>query len=548
MKVRALDKMIVKGIISPFIVTFFIALFILTMQFLWVWIDELVGKGVGVLIILELLFYLLLSFFPMAFPIAILLSSVMLMGGYAERYELSSMTSAGIPLLRIMRPLIVFAIFTAGLSFIFSNYLWPIANLKYRSRLIDIRNQKPTLSIQKGVFNHDFSGIVMRVGDKKEDDRTVSDVMLYDNQTQLDKINLLVARSGEMYTDNTDGAFVMNLRDGHQYQELVPGSSAQEAKYPFVRTNFKTFSKRFDLSQFDFNRTDESLYKTHQAMLSVRQLTHASDSIQNRISDSESELLKQLKFSLKPRFTSVIPIDEELRREAMSIQKVRTDTTSVTSSRGLNQFRRQIALQHGEDTSVVAKIQAEREANSIQSFFQMPAPSNPIIFKDLLIERLKDPVVNQGLGLLKSASNNVQLQARLYESDYLAKQKHLYEMNLKFAWAMMCVVFLFIGAPMGAIVRKGGFGYPLLVAIIFYMVFQILTTSMKKSVDSMVISGGFAPWVPVIVMAIIGSLLTRSAGLDNMINLDRFTSRLNALFLQISAWYDRKTVGLMKRK
>ena len=203
--------MIIRGFIPPFIVTFFIALFVLTMQFLWVWVDELVGKGVGVLIILELLFYLLLSFFPIAFPIAVLLSSVMLMGGYAERYELSSMTSAGISLMRIMRPLVIMASLIGVLSFACSNFLWPVANLKYRSRLLDIKNQRPTLSIQKGVFNHDFTGFVIKVTDKAKDDRNVSGIMIYDNQKQLDKLYLITAKKGEMYTEAAEGLFVIKM-------------------------------------------------------------------------------------------------------------------------------------------------------------------------------------------------------------------------------------------------------------------------------------------------------------------------------------------------
>lgn len=547
-RLKTLDRMILKGIIPPFIVTFFIALFILTMQFLWVWIDDLVGKGVGILIILELLFYLLLSFFPIAFPIAILLSSVMLIGGYAERYELSSMTSAGIPLLRVMRPLILFATFTGCLSFVFSNYLWPVANLKYRSRLIDIRNQKPTLSVQKGIFNRDFNGIVMRVRDKEEDDRTVSDIMLYDNQTQLDKINLVVAKSGEMYSDKKDGVFVMELKDGHQYQELLPNTNSAASPYPFVRTNFKTLSKKFDLSQFDFNRTDENLYKTHQAMLSVRQLSHAADSIQRILERNKEDMMDRVNSTFKiSNFSSVNSIDQRNLVIRNSIKNV--DINPSQQLTGLDKFKRNIISKSLTDSNKLETSTASTARKvDIQYLLDRPKQEKVKSFKDMLNARFQYPAANKALSQSRIAASSVELQTGIYESEYKNEQKNWYELNLKLAWASMCLVFLFIGAPMGAIVRKGGFGYPLLVAIIFYMIYQILVTSMKKSVDSLVIPGAVAPWVPVSVMVVIGFLLTRSAMLDNMINLDTFTKVIGNGFNKFMSWLDSLAARLSRSK
>lgn len=525
--------MMLMGMVPPFIATFFIALFILTMQFLWVYIDELVGKGVGMLIILELLFYLLLSFFPLAFPIAILLSSVMVVGGYAERYELSSITSAGIPLSRAMRSLILFAIGIGVLSFVFSNYLVPIANLKYKSRLIDIRNQRPTLSIQQGVFNYDFPGVVMRIGKKAPDDKKVSDVMIYENRTQNEKINLLIAPNGEMYTDNARNLFILNLDNGSQYQQLNSGQSAGQGKYPFVRTNFKTYSKQLDLSQFDFNRSDESLYKTHQSMLSVRQLHVAADSIHQRILLGNKDMLNRIMEPLQRKISVIRDESIELRRK----ERINKELRQIEADRemtGLESFHKARLQNIGKKQDAPVVNDQKNDAYLpgsvlISTILKKPAPSNTSYFTDILQSRFIGPVTMNATRDLRSSSNTIILQSGLYESDYKAEQKHYYELHLKFAYALMCIVFLFVGAPMGAIVRKGGFGYPLLVAIIFYMIFQILATSMKKSVDSLVITGSMAAWVPVIVLAIIGILLTRSAMLDKMINLDRIMATLQKI-------------------
>ncbi len=186
---------------------------------IWVYIDDIIGKGAGLLILMEILVYLSMSLIPMALPIAILISSVMVMGNLAERYELSSFKSAGVPLLRIMAPLMVVAGIVAAFSFYCSNYLIPVANLKFKSRLYDIRRQKPTLSLEQGVFNYDFKNYVIHIGDKGEDNKTISDVIIYDHQPiNKDRPTLITAKTGEMYTTPDEKFFVMNLFNGTQYQ------------------------------------------------------------------------------------------------------------------------------------------------------------------------------------------------------------------------------------------------------------------------------------------------------------------------------------------
>lgn len=541
---KTIDKMIVKGFIPPFIVTFFIALFVLTMQFLWVWVDELVGKGVGVLIILELLFYLLLSFFPIAFPIAVLLSSVMLMGGYAERYELSSMTSAGISLLRIMRPLIIIAVGIGILSFACSNYLWPVANLKYRSRLLDIKNQRPTLSIQKGVFNHDFNGYVIKVEDKEKDDRTVSGVMIYDNQKQLDKLNLLTARTGEMYSDMAEGLFIMKMYDGHQYQEAT-GQDGSKSEYPFIRTNFKEYTKVFDMSQFDFNQTDENLYKTHQTMLNIKQLGSAVDSIDLRLKNATTVMMSSIVTTIKPKYSTtssgVISGQQSVDRY---FPEKDTMLEGLNKARILERIRKnrgnQKEINEKEKISIQPTPQIKKDTVSDGLLKTKTVQAgNPFI--NQIKDQYKLATLSYAVSLAKSSQSTAELQSNIYGAEYESRIRHIFEMNVKFAFGVICIVFLFIGAPMGAIVRKGGFGYPLLVAILFYMVYQVLFTAMKKSADSQVVAAWVAPWIPVLVMGGVGFLLTRRAMSDSNLNLDNVTKIFVNIFNKISEGYYQLT-------
>ncbi|MBP6828858.1 MAG: LptF/LptG family permease, partial [Saprospiraceae bacterium] len=217
---KKIDKLLITSFIGPFAVSFGIALFVLIMQFLWLYIDEIAGKGVSIFIMLELIGYLSISTFPMALPIAILIASVMVMGNLAERYELSSLKSAGVPLIRIMRGLILCAAGTGFFSYLCSDFIIPIANLEFKSRLTDIRRQKPALALEKGVFNEDFRQFVIRIGDKAPDGETISNVMIED-QSNAGKVKFakIMADSGQMYTTDNRRYFVMNLFKGTQYQE-----------------------------------------------------------------------------------------------------------------------------------------------------------------------------------------------------------------------------------------------------------------------------------------------------------------------------------------
>ncbi|HNM28009.1 MAG TPA: LptF/LptG family permease, partial [Saprospiraceae bacterium] len=184
---KKIDQLLFRSFLGPFAVAFGIALFVLVMQFLWLYIDEIAGKGVSILVLFELIGYLSISTFPMALPIAVLISSVMVLGNLAERYELSSMKSAGVSLLRVMRALIICAAAIAFFSYACSDFIIPISNLKFKSRLYDIRRQKPALTLEKGIFNEDFRQFVIRIGDKERDGETIKNVMIED-QSNIQKL------------------------------------------------------------------------------------------------------------------------------------------------------------------------------------------------------------------------------------------------------------------------------------------------------------------------------------------------------------------------
>ncbi|MBK8492383.1 MAG: LptF/LptG family permease [Saprospirales bacterium] len=480
-QIKKIDRLLIQGFIPPFIVTFFIALFVLVMQTLWLYIDEIAGKGVGFFLMMELLGYLSVSMIPLALPIAILISSVMVLGNLAERYELSSMKSAGVPLWRIMLPLMVLDFGIATGSFYVANNLIPISNLKFRSRLYDIRKQKPTLNLEEGIFNDDFEGFAIRIGNKGKDQRTIEDVLIINHSGEFEgRVMEIAAKSGEMYVTEDERYFVMQLYDGWQYQEL----DGKEDSYPFLRTHFEEWQKVFDLSEFQINRTDERLFKSHQSMLTVGQLLVAIDSIDLTIEDK----MQSIRTNGERYFYFLQP----------------ADSTVVDSLKAKPR-----PFQRGPAPIDQASLDCLDTLSSIMYTFP---------------EKRREEIFSRADTYARSVQGQVQSAAKSIQRKRESRVNHYFEMHSKFSFAVSCVIFLFIGAPMGAIVRKGGFGYPMIISILFFMAFIVLNIFSKNIAERFVIPPVQAAWLPAAVFFPMGLILTYLAMNDyhQTIDLSRF--------------------------
>jgi len=493
-KIKRLDKLMITSFIPPFVLATFIALFVLIMQTLWLYIDDILGKGANLFIVIEFLFYLSMSLVPLALPIGILLASVMLFGNLGEHYELSSMKSAGISLFRIMLPLIFLCGGISFFSYTCNEYLIPLSNLKFKSRLYDLRKSRPTLNLEEGVFNEDFNGYVIHIGKKGEDGREISDVLIYDHQNtdSKGKTNIIRAKEGEMYASDDNNFFIMKLRNGNMYQEMKKGG--EEGSHPFMRSQFGTWTKIFDLRQFSMNRTDEDLFKSNQSMKNSSQLGADIDSMRLKLATLEANTYNQL-----------IEIANEKPAEESSSQIISDTTTKdekeirEMEERKLKaeKLRKRLSLENKLDFSNYRMN--EFSEDSIQFLYQTFQKDKQIG----LINKTKSKVqlARQRASSHKSASKNI--------GEKLIK--HIYELNVKFSFALVCLVFLFIGAPMGAIVRKGGFGYPMLISIVFFILFILMTIFCKKLAESQALSAVVAAWVPVLALAPIGAMLTYQA-------------------------------------
>ena len=247
------------------------------MQFLWKYIDDLVGKGLDLITISKLLFYAAARFVPLALPISVLLSSIMTFGNIAERNELNAIKSAGISLKKCMKPLFVFVIIIATTSFLFSNYFMTYANLKAGSLLYDIRKQKPALNIKEGIFYNELSGYSIKIDKKLENGTDLEGIMIYDHTSEEGNDKVIIAEKGKMYLSENEKYLIISLENGHSYHEM--NINKKNEKRPLQRSKFKKDILRFDMSDFGMKRTSEELYRNHYAMMNNSQLITAIDSI-----------------------------------------------------------------------------------------------------------------------------------------------------------------------------------------------------------------------------------------------------------------------------
>lgn len=274
---KKLDKLIVKAFIGPFIACFFVTLLVLVMQFFWLYIDDFVGKGLGPEIILEFIWYKCATLVPLALPLAVLLSSLMTFGNLGESYELVAIKSAGISLLRFMRPLFIVTLLICSVAFLFSNNIMPVAELKSRTMLSDIYYAKPAFNIKEGTFYSATSDFAIKIG-KKENDSVIHDVIIYEKGSSLQD-NFVIAQSAIMSITDNKRFLQLKLRNGWRYQEQ--GERGMPVT-DYIRLGFTEYKKQFDLSSLGLKRTADSVYRNNQRMLSMRQLEKAIDSFERQ--------------------------------------------------------------------------------------------------------------------------------------------------------------------------------------------------------------------------------------------------------------------------
>jgi lipopolysaccharide export system permease protein len=421
------------------------------MQFVWLYIDDLAGKGLSAWVIAQLMFYFSASIIPMALPLSILLASIMTFGNLGETYELVAAKAAGVSIWRMFMPLIYVMLFLGVFGFFTSNVLIPEANLKKGSLLYDIKQQKPTILIQDGVFFNGIEGISMRVGKRDPDTDELSDIVIYDQRQGGSKPVIITAEKGKMVMGHDKRYLFFTLYNGARYEEMDK-QQGYDRTYPHTTFSFKEEEIVFDLQAFKFSRTDESLFKNHHQMLNVVQLSRGYDSLGGVITQKN----EALRTSLNAYF-----------HFADSNQKT-IAATNIPDS----------------------------------------------IFTHLM-KFNQQSVVTAALNNARSAKGYIEYSVSDVSDTERTRIKYDIEWHRKFTLSVACIIMFFIGAPFGAIVRKGGFGMPVVISVVFYIIYHIISITGEKMVKTVSISAPMGMWLAVMILAPVGMVLTYLASTDS---------------------------------
>ena len=444
------------------------------MQFIWKYIDELVGKGLDWAIVTELLVYAAFGLIPLAFPLAMLLASIMTFGNLAENYELVAMKASGISLFRIMRPLVVVAILMTSIAFYFSNSILPKTNLKFYSLMLSVRQQKPEMVIKEGVFSNDMNNYSIKVEHKGKNNNMLYDVMIYDHSDNLGNVSVSVSDSGKMELTKDKKFMSVTLYNGKSYTDGPENRQSQVKKFPFRRETFTKEVINISMKEFEFNRVDDKRYAGASKMLNVSQLTSQGDSVFRAY---KGRLWRYL-----VTFTYIRDINLQLNWLGNPIDSLRINPKIKPDS--IVDF----------DTQIAAMSTFEKEA------------------------------------LYQSTINNVRVNSQLISQQLdemygrkKALNSYAMEWHRKFTLSFACLIFFFIGAPLGAIIRKGGLGMPVVVSILMFIAYYILMITGEKFAreDAWSMIGGM--WLASFVFLPLGIWLTYKAATDSgVMNMESY--------------------------
>jgi len=456
---------ILKSFLGPMVLTFFIALFILLMQFLWKYVDDMVGKGFEWYILFKLMFFASATFVPLALPLAVLLASLMTFGNLGEHYELVAIKAAGISFRKAMMPLAIFIVLLSGFAFYFSNNILPIANLKYGVLLFDIREKKPALNINEGIFYSELQGYVIRIGKKDPNGTDISNVMIFDHTEDMGNINATLAENGKMEMTPDKKTLIFTLYNGYNYYEPVANRNRSSNK-PLQRTEFEEETRRIDLSELNMIKSKEDLFKDNYQMLNLSQLKVAIDTL----------------------------IAQKVRREMIM---------TGYFAQNFNYFNR-------TDTTAYDPANAPRP------------------LEDDFISNFAKPEQTTIIDMALNNARSMFQQTGYYGKEMNIKReiiaRHEIEWYRKFTLSFACLVLFFIGAPLGAIIRKGGLGLPVVFSTLFFIIFHVISMTGEKFAREGILRASEGMWLPSVIFLPVGILLTYTASSDsNILSLDWWT-------------------------
>lgn len=464
LRIKKLDIFVLKSFLLLFAGTFFICLFIFMMQFLWRYVDELVGKGLEIKVLAQFFFLSALTLIPLSLPLAILLAALMTFGNFGERYELLSMKAAGIPLLRIMQPVILFCVLLGLTSFFFQNVVGPKAQKELWTLIVSMKQKSPEVDIPEGVFYSDIDGYNIYVKQKDRETGILKDVLIYNFSDGFENAHIIWAAEGKLELTADKQHLYLHLYNGEQFENLK-SQAGLSRNVPYRR---ETFREKHTLIQFDtqFNMVDGNFLNRRSDIKNMNEITHAIDSL-TAYADSlgrsmHSDIMQSTyKAPILSKSDSV-----KIQEEKLSVINIDSVFNTLTSAEKLKTLST-----------------CENRLSSLSSDWSMKSY------------------------LTKETDANI----RGHRSDW----------HKKTTLSLACIIFFFIGAPLGAIIRKGGLGMPVVLSVLIFILYYIIdsgATRVAKSGEMNIILG---TWMSTLVLAPLGGFLTYKSNKDSVVfNID----------------------------
>jgi lipopolysaccharide export system permease protein len=448
------------------------------MQFLWKYIDDLVGKGLEWKVIAELLFYATANLVPMALPLSTLLAALMTMGNLGENNELLAMKSAGISLPRIMSPLVFITILISISAFFFSNNVLPYTNLKITTLLYSVKQQKPELAIRDGVFTPINDVYSIKIGERNPKTSLMHRIMIYDHSKNEGNVIITYADSGYIKVTSDEKRLIATLYSGNTYEERQEKPAARKSNnriYPSTKQNFQEQIITFELQGRGLQKTDEDLFKSSAQTMNLHQLEIVKDSLNRQLHSREKSFQKGLLTNFKQKSRSKAP-------EVIQ-------TNQIFHLSGDSLFSSLPALEQQKVIDV-----ALANVRSIKGY----------------ISSTGDELFSKG--------------------KYIAR--HKIEWNRKFSLSFACFVFFFIGAPLGAIIRKGGLGLPVVISVLFFVLYYVITITGEKFARELFWQPAAGMWLSSFILLPLGAFLSYKASTDSVImNSDFYIETLKKAVL-----------------
>ncbi len=505
---KQLDKLLLKLFIGPFLITFIISVFILIMQFLWLYIDDLLGKGVAFSLVLELILYWSSVILPLALPLTILLSSIMTFGNMGEHFELTSVKSAGISLQRFSRPLMIGIVLLAIGLYFFQNYVAPQFNLNAIALLHDIRQKKPSFDLRPNVFFNELEGYSIRISDKNDKDE-LFDVMIYDHTDRRGINKFIYAKKGIMKFAKDENRLIFELHDGYRTEE----SGYQKWEdYENRWASFEKWELSFDQSQFDLKRIDKEAFENNPMLMNSHQLKHYIRKCDTNTQIAQTSLLKEMN-----RQISAERVMFNVTPTYRSAEKGGQESLHRLTQVNLDRFEN---IQRAEDP--------EKEDPSVLHPLEHTDYSP---FVQNLAKGDLSYITNKTKSQLKSLSSNLSIQSSNQSIYHRQRIDASIEWNRKFAVSFACILLFIIGASLGSIIRKGGLGLPIIVAVIFFIFYYLMIAFGEKFAKQDKLSPFMGVWFASMILAPLAFSLFRKAVNDSpLLDRDRWQKMATFIF------------------